>query len=186
MAIFNTPNPKLAPSITALPGEGSPAEAPSKAPTSASTAPFAGDPEPPQVAPTSSGEFESLIAPDLTVEGKIQGAGHIRIAGRFKGDVQVEGNLTLEPGARINGAVQARKVTIGGELDGNIDAAAQVELLPGGAIQGDIKAGQVTVAAGARLRGHVEFGWDDSSNGSEATPHKGSNVGGHYQPGGAP
>ncbi|MGH8211848.1 MAG: polymer-forming cytoskeletal family protein, partial [Rhodanobacteraceae bacterium] len=30
---------------------------------------------------------ESLIAPDIAIEGKIEGAGHVRIAGRFKGDV---------------------------------------------------------------------------------------------------
>ena len=34
---------------------------------------------------------ESLIAADLTIEGKIEGAGHVRIAGRFKGDVNVAG-----------------------------------------------------------------------------------------------
>jgi len=26
---------------------------------------------------------------------------------------------------------------------------------------GDLKAGSITVAAGARLRGQAEFGWDD-------------------------
>ena len=46
---------------------------------------------------------ESLIASDLTIEGKIEGAGHIRIAGRFKGDVHVQGDLTIEVGAKLNG-----------------------------------------------------------------------------------
>ena len=27
---------------------------------------------------------------------------------------------------------------------------------------GDVKAGSLTVAAGARMRGRAEFGWDDS------------------------
>ena len=36
---------------------------------------------------------ESLIAADLTIEGKIEGSGHVRIAGRFKGDVNVQGNV---------------------------------------------------------------------------------------------
>src|SRR5262245_66354408 len=39
---------------------------------------------------------ESLIAADVTIEGKIEGAGHIRIAGRFKGDVKVDGHVTTE------------------------------------------------------------------------------------------
>lgn len=105
---------------------------------------------------------ESLIAADLTIEGKIHGAGHIRIAGRFKGDVQVDGDLTVELGAKVNGGVRARKVVIAGELEGNIDSAQRVELLEGGVVVGDVKAGTVTVAAGARVRGQVEFGWEDS------------------------
>src|SRR6516225_7680942 len=44
---------------------------------------------------------ESHISADLTIEGKIVGSGHIRIAGRFKGDVQVDGNVSLEAGARL-------------------------------------------------------------------------------------
>jgi hypothetical protein len=70
---------------------------------------------------------ESIIASDLIIEGKIEGAGHVRIAGKFKGDVNVQGNLTIEPG--------------------------------------DLKAGSLTVAAGSRMRGRVEFGWNDRPNG---------------------
>src|ERR1041385_9185761 len=53
---------------------------------------------PPRRAPDRDAK-ESLIAAELTIEGKIEGAGHIRIAGRFKGDVHVQGNLTIEAGA---------------------------------------------------------------------------------------
>ena len=41
---------------------------------------------------------ESYMSSDLTIEGKIVGTGHIRIAGRFKGDVQVDGNVSLDAG----------------------------------------------------------------------------------------
>jgi len=34
-------------------------------------------------------------------------------------------------------------------------------VLEGGVIVGDVKAGSITVAAGSRMRGHVEFGWED-------------------------
>ena len=84
---------------------------------------------------------ESLIAPDITIEGKIEGAGHVRIAGSFKGDVNVRGDLTIEPGAKVTGSVRAEKVTIAGELIGNIESAAHVELLQTGALTGDLKAG---------------------------------------------
>jgi cytoskeletal protein CcmA (bactofilin family) len=121
---------------------------------------------------------ESLIAADLTIEGKIDGAGSVRIHGKFKGDVNVQGDLTIETGAKVTGGVHADKVVIAGELEGNIDSASRVELLPSGAIIGDVKAASMTVAAGARMRGQADFGWDDAkggksgkSNGSENGSH---------------
>ena len=105
---------------------------------------------------------ESLIAPDITIEGKIEGSGHVRIAGRFKGDVNVQGDLSIESGAQVTGSVRADKVLIAGELIGNIEAASHVELMQSGALTGDLKAASLTVAAGSRMRGQAEFGWDDA------------------------
>jgi cytoskeletal protein CcmA (bactofilin family) len=104
---------------------------------------------------------ESVIAADLSIEGRIQGAGHVRLAGHFTGDVDVDGNLTIDAGAKLSGSVRARTVTIGGDLEGNIESATRVDLLDTGVLIGDLKAGALTVAAGSRMRGHVEFGWDD-------------------------
>ncbi len=104
---------------------------------------------------------ESLIAADLTIEGKIEGTGHVRIAGRFKGDVHVQGNLTIENGAHLAGQVRAKQVSVAGELHGNIDGAGRVEVLETGVLVGDVKAGSVSIAAGSRMRGQIEFGWGD-------------------------
>ncbi len=106
---------------------------------------------------------ESVVAAGLAIEGKIEGAGHVRIAGRFKGDVHVQGNLTIEAGAKLTGGVRAGTVTIGGELEGNIDSATRVELLASGVLNGDLKAGSLTVAAGSKMRGQAEFGWDEKA-----------------------
>ena len=104
---------------------------------------------------------ESFIGSDVTIEGKIEGGGHVRIAGRFKGDVLVQGNLTIDAGAQLTGQVTAKQVIISGELQGNIEGAERVELLDHGVLVGDVKAGSLTVAAGSRMRGKVEFGWTD-------------------------
>ncbi len=111
---------------------------------------------------------ESLLAAGLTIEGKIEGTGHVRIAGNFKGDVHVQGNLTIEAGAKVTGGVRANTVVIGGELEGNIDVASRVELLQTGVLNGDLKAGSLTVAAGSRMRGRAEFGWDEKGGGGKA------------------
>jgi cytoskeletal protein CcmA (bactofilin family) len=117
---------------------------------------------------------ESVIAPEISIEGKIDGAGHVRIAGKFKGDVNVQGNLTIESGAKLVGGVRAATVTIGGELEGNVDSASKVELLETGVLSGDVKAGSLTVAAGSRMRGQVEFGWEDRNATRSITPKAGS------------
>jgi len=114
---------------------------------------------------------ESLIAADISIEGKIEGNGSVRIAGTFKGDVSVQGDLMIESGARVTGSVRADKVIIAGELEGNIDGATRVDLQPGGAITGDVKAGSLTVAAGSRMRGHAVFGWDESPASKASKPN---------------
>ena len=106
---------------------------------------------------------ESVIAAGLSIDGKIDGSGHVRIAGHFNGDVHVDGNLTIEPGAKLTGGVKAKTVTVGGELEGNIENASVVELTSTGVLTGDLKAGTLTVSAGSRMRGRVEFGWDEKS-----------------------
>lgn len=111
--------------------------------------------------PSAPASMESVIAAALTIEGKIEGAGHVRLVGKFKGDVQVDGDLTIEPGAKVTGSVRAGTVVIGGELEGNIESASTVKLLETGVLNGDLKAGSLTVAAGSRMRGQADFGWDE-------------------------
>jgi cytoskeletal protein CcmA (bactofilin family) len=118
----------------------------------------------PAVRPRTGERKETVIAAGLTIDGKIEGAGHVRMAGRFKGDVNVDGDLTIEPGAKITGSVRASTVTIAGDLEGNIDGASRVELLATGILNGDLKAGSLTVASGSRMRGNVSFGWDDAAS----------------------
>jgi cytoskeletal protein CcmA (bactofilin family) len=118
-------------------------------------------PSVPRRAAPSSESRESLIAADITIEGKIDGTGHVRLAGRFKGDVHIQGDLAVEAGAKLTGSVRANSVAIAGEVEGNIESASRVELLETGVLNGDLKAGTLTVVAGSRMRGRAEFGWGD-------------------------
>ena len=171
MALWKDTNTGTAtPSAGASPSFGS-APSPAPQPEKSNVAPLT--PEMPRrpVKEQRSDMKESVIASDLTIEGKIIGSGHVRIAGRFKGDVQVEGNVTLDTGAHLEGQVKASVVVVGGELIGNIENAKRVELLEGGVISGDVKAGSLTVAAGSRMRGQVEFGYEGAAHGGK--PDKG-------------
>ncbi len=109
---------------------------------------------------------QSVIANGLTIEGRIEGTGDLRIAGNFQGDVNVRGNLTIEAGAKLTGAVRANAVVIAGELQGNVDEAKRVELLETGVLDGNLKAESITVSAGSKMRGQMDFGWDKAAAGA--------------------
>jgi cytoskeletal protein CcmA (bactofilin family) len=110
-----------------------------------------------EAAPSNRGE--SVFGSGVTIEGKIEGDANVRIAGKFKGDIQIKGDLSIEKGAHLGAKINAANVTIGGELEGNVTASGQVNLLESAQLIGDLKANTLTVAAGSRMRGNVEFGW---------------------------
>jgi cytoskeletal protein CcmA (bactofilin family) len=162
MAIFNQSNPSkkdAAPVAADTPSFAARDTAAPPANTDFAPATFPRTNAAPDTAPAAK---ESLIAADLTIEGKIEGSGHVRIAGKFKGDVNVQGDLSLERGAKLNGGVRAKKVTLAGELEGNVESAARVELLESAVVIGDLKAGTLTIAAGSKIRGHIDCGWENS------------------------
>ena len=105
---------------------------------------------------------ESILGPGDTIEGTIEGDADLRIAGKFKGNIQIKGDISIEKGAHIAAKIDAAIVTIAGALEGNVVASSQVRLLESGQLIGDLKAPTLTVAAGSRMRGHVEFGWNAS------------------------
>jgi cytoskeletal protein CcmA (bactofilin family) len=122
---------------------------------------------------TTSKRSESVVAAGLTIEGKIEGSGNVRVAGRFKGNVNVKGELTIEPGAAIDGEVRADTVFVSGEVRGQLVSTSLIELKESATVIGDLKAGSLTVAAGSKMRGNVEFGWKegeiDAVRGAEPT-----------------
>ena len=119
-------------------------------------------PRAPQPAPASPGKpAESVLAAGLTIEGKIGGTGHLRVAGRFTGNIDIKGELTIEAGATVDGEVKADTVLVGGDVHGNIVSKSRVDLRESGMLIGDLKAVSLTVAAGSKMRGQVEFGWKE-------------------------
>jgi len=103
---------------------------------------------------------ESLIAADLIIEGKIEGKGNVRIAGCLNGDINIHGDLTVNEEAQLNGTLRARQVALAGRLEGNIESAERVELLDTAVLIGDLRTGTLTIAAGSRVRGSIECGWE--------------------------
>lgn len=142
------------------------------------SAPNARRVEDPQMPISSRKDAESVLAAGITIEGKIEGNGNVRVIGRFKGNINVKGELTVEPGASIEGEIRAESVLVAGEVHGQIIAASRMELNDSGTLIGDVKAGSVTVSAGSKMRGKIEFGWKEGE-GEPGPPENGSSLPSH-------
>jgi cytoskeletal protein CcmA (bactofilin family) len=120
--------------------------------------------------------YESVLGSGVSIEGKMEGNGDVRIAGKFKGDIEIKGNLNIQKGAHLTAKINADAVTIEGEVEGTVSASGQVTLSESAQVVGDLKAKTLTVSAGSRMRGNVEFGWSDSEAAKSANGRTHDNV----------
>ena len=141
---------------------GAPSEKIERVEAAPMPAPTPVNPAPPRRESTQMDRQESVLGSGVTIEGKLEGNGDVRIAGKFKGEIHIKGNLNIQKGAHVTAKINAEAITIEGELEGTVVASGQVTLAESGQIIGDLKAKTLAVAAGSRMRGNVEFGWNDS------------------------
>jgi cytoskeletal protein CcmA (bactofilin family) len=110
----------------------------------------------------------SNIQQGITIEGRIEGKGDLKIAGQFQGDVRIQGQVTVEATASVTGEIHGDSIVIEGTVKGNVSARGEIRLVRSAYIEGDLKARSVTIEAGARMRGQAEFGWEERPEPSRA------------------
>ena len=93
----------------------------------------------------------------------MEGDGDVRIAGKFKGDIHIKGNLNIQKGAHLTAKIDAEAITIEGESrrNGRCQRAGHafgIRTVRRRSQSKNIYRG----CAGSRMRGNVEFGWNES------------------------
>ncbi len=99
----------------------------------------------------------SVIAAGTELRGRLTADSDLHFSGRMTGEITVRGELTIAPGARVEGPLQARTVTVAGEVRGPIRGQERVEIVRGGSVAGDIVAARVALAAGSELDGEIDI-----------------------------
>jgi len=104
-----------------------------------------------------------VLSAATSVKGNIRGAGALRIAGSVAGNVDVDGDVALEPGSSVDGDITAASVTISGKLDGDASATGPVSVKADAEVSGVLKGSQVSIEAGAAVsvRLDTEFELDN-------------------------
>jgi cytoskeletal protein CcmA (bactofilin family) len=95
------------------------------------------------------------LGPRDLLQGRLEIQGDLRIAGNVEGDLKASGDVTIEPGATIQAAIEGANVSVRGQVTGNVTARKRLTLGGSGHLQGDVRVSRLTVEDGATLNGNV-------------------------------
>ncbi len=112
---------------------------------------------PQQTAPQPTERITSVVADGVSLRGKLNGAGGVRIEGAYDGEIELDGLLVISPTGRVTCAqLKARHVIVAGAMRGNI-LAEKVEIRAGGRVWGDVTTVAMSTEEGAFLRGQIQM-----------------------------
>lgn len=78
---------------------------------------------------------------------------NLHINGKFEGNLQTRGSLTIGQTALIAGDIVGDVITIGGRVRGRVTAKEKLVLLPTAVVEGDIYPVRLNIAEGATFEG---------------------------------
>ncbi|MDD5254904.1 MAG: polymer-forming cytoskeletal protein [Candidatus Omnitrophica bacterium] len=98
---------------------------------------------------------EKVLDVDAAMQGNLSFKDYVnlRINGKFDGNLDTKGSLTIGPGANVNGDIIGDHIIIGGKVKGKIVARESLTLLPTAVVEGQIRPAKLNVAEGAVLEG---------------------------------
>lgn len=105
--------------------------------------------------------MQTIIAQGIKVEGSFRGQGQVVIEGEVKGDVIIEGSLTVGSQATIEANIQAQDAVLSGLIRGNVTVKGRLECTSTARIKGDIRCDKFVVQEGAVLAGAIRVGSEE-------------------------
>ena len=98
---------------------------------------------------------EKVIDVDAAMQGTLsfKEAVNLRINGKFDGNLDTKGNLTISQTALVFGDIVGDNIIIGGKVRGRITAKERLTLLPQSIVEGDIFPAKLNITEGAVFEG---------------------------------
>ena len=100
-------------------------------------------------------EEEKILDVDAQMQGTLvfKDAVNMRINGKFEGNLDTKGNLTISQTATVWADIVGENIIIGGRVKGKIIAKERLTLLPTAIVEGDIYPARLNIAEGAIFEG---------------------------------
>ena len=98
---------------------------------------------------------EKVLDVDASMQGTMnfKDPVNLHINGRFEGNLQTKGNLTIGQSAIVSADITGDAIVIAGRVKGKIIAKKLLSLLPTAIVEGDISPVKLSVAEGAIFEG---------------------------------
>jgi len=113
-------------------------------------------------APRPSGR-DTVLAQGQVFEGNLRGEGAVRLDGTFRGDISLQGVVSISMTGELVGTIEATNVLVSGSVEGDITAHGKLRLTCGSRVRGDIKSQSLSVEDGASFDGHSTMLSDKSA-----------------------
>lgn len=102
---------------------------------------------------------EKILDVDAAMQGSLsfKDPVNLRINGKFEGQLDTKGNLTVGSTAIVFADISGDNIIIGGRVKGKITAKERLTLLPTAVVDGDIYPAKLNIAEGAILEGRCSM-----------------------------
>jgi cytoskeletal protein CcmA (bactofilin family) len=105
----------------------------------------------------------STLSPDLQFNGEIRGNDDLIVEGTLEGQIDIKGQVTVNPSGVVRAELRARRVFISGKVFGNVAGEESVELHPSGHLEGNIQSPKVIIHEGAQFKGSVDMKFKETA-----------------------
>jgi cytoskeletal protein CcmA (bactofilin family) len=106
-----------------------------------------------QIREVDENDIVTILADDISFEGKLSFDDSLMIKGRFQGDIRALGDLYVDSDAVVEARVEANIVSLKGTIKGDVFAHTRVELFATAMVDGDITAPDVIMESGCKFNG---------------------------------
>lgn len=95
----------------------------------------------------------TVLGCDQIFEGTLAGKGAVKVEGTLKGNISLNGNVSVSVSGVVEGSIEATNVVVAGTVNGNITAHGRLRLLCSCKVKGDVTVESLNVEDGACLDG---------------------------------
>ena len=101
----------------------------------------------------SDSKINSIIGPEVEVDGDVRVVGSILIYGKINGGVKATGSVRTAKGSYIKGNIESKDANISGKIDGDLKVESKTILEKNCDLKGNLTTGIVVIEEGANFDG---------------------------------